>query len=142
MNPTAEDLRNSYDAIRLQGPASDEALALWLLTGEDPTLKEMTAVMVLDIAAVFRPLNNRESAMLVGLVDGAVTAGLHLWLEIDEARRGTRAPRRRRFEVFAWLGKAHQDGALKLERRGAPVATYPLVAGCAQDGQIRGKHGG
>jgi hypothetical protein len=126
--PTAEEIRSAYDVIRLQGPTGNDIRALSLLAVDDPTLKEIIGDMVLDIAAMLRPLNNQERAMFVGLVDGAVTAGLRLGLEIGEARRAARAPAQQKIEVFAWIGKDRQDGALKLERGGTAAATYPLVA--------------
>lgn len=128
MIPTAEELRNAYDAIRLRGPTGNDIRALSLLAGDDPTLKEIIDDMVLDIAAALGPLNSGQRSMLIALVNDAVTAGLRLGLEIGEARRAARTPAQQKIEVYAWIGKDHHDGALKLERGGTAAATYPLVA--------------
>ena len=127
MIPTAEEIRNASDAIRLQGPTGNDIRALSLLSSADPTLKEMIADRIIDIAAMLG-LNNGQRTMLVGLVEEAVIAGLHLGLEIGEARCGVSSPAQQKIEVFAWIGKDYHDGTLKLERGGTAAATYPLVA--------------
>jgi len=81
------------------------------------------AVRVLQLhcaAAALGPVNSGQRSLLAGLVNDAVTAGVHVGLETGEARRGA--------EAGAW-----RDG-------GGNVS-----AGCdraAQDGQIRFRHGG